>query len=240
MDSSIPLSFNGFKIVFIADIHHSPAFSRERIKRIVQKINSLKPDMILLGGDYVEIDPRFIKPCFEELKNLEAPYGKYGVLGNHDYLSDPELTIRCMEEAQIKNLDNKGLWIFKNTDRIRLGGVGDLWNDNQDIDATIKETRENDFVILLSHNPDFVERMSTNKVDLVLSGHTHGGQVSLFHFWTPFHPSSYGEKYLSGLTRTEYTKVLVTNGIGYLGNHRFRFCARPQINVIYLKRGERI
>lgn len=232
-NKNIPAAFNGTKIVYIADIHHSEYFSLARVKNLVRQVNGLKPDIILLGGDYVTSSSKYIIPCFDEFKNLEAPLGKFGVLGNHDHWEGAELSRSSMAKAGITLLDNKATWIIKDGKRIKIGGVGDLWDDKQDIIPATRELTENDFTILLSHNPDYVEQITDKRISLVLSGHTHGGQVTLFGFWGPFTPSAYGEKYRKGLVKTQSTQVLVSNGIGPVG-YPLRFFARPQINVIYL------
>jgi predicted MPP superfamily phosphohydrolase len=231
----IPESLKGMRIAFITDIHHTEIYPRDRVRDLVEKVNGLKPDIILLGGDYVNKSPKFIEPCFEELAQLEAPYGKFGVLGNHDHWESATLTKICMDKAGIKRLDNKSEWINKDGQRIKIGGVGDIWEDKQELDKTIFDVEEKDFVILLSHNPDYAERIKTTKIDLVLSGHTHGGQVTLFGLWAPFIPSGYGEKYKTGIIKTDYTEVLVSNGVGYVGYLPVRFFARPQIVVVELK-----
>lgn len=235
LSKDIPTSFDSLKIVFIADIHHGPFFSRDRVKNLVDKINALKPDIIVLGGDYVHRDKKFIEPCFEELKNLKATIGKYGVLGNHDHWESAELTRQCMKNADINILDDNAMWIDKNGDKIKIGGVGDFTEDKQDLSPTINDVNENNFVILLSHNPDYAEQIKTKMIDLVLSGHTHGGQVTFFGLWAPTIPSKYGQKYRTGIVNTDYTKVLVTNGVGTI-TPPVRFFARPEIILIHLKK----
>lgn len=239
-DPDIPASFNNFKIAFLTDIHHSPSFSRDRVEKVVEKVNALKPDVILLGGDYAEEELTYLRDCLQVLGKLEAPHGIYGVLGNHEFMLDPDVAWGEMEANKIASLDNKGIWLYRNEGRIRLGGVGDLWNDSQRIEKVVENVERDDFVILLSHNPDYIERMTTDKVDLILSGHTHGGQVTIFGLWAPVHPSSYGQKYISGLVETPRAKLLVSNGIGFLDKRPLRFFARPQINVIYLRNSEQI
>lgn len=229
----IPDEFVGTKIVFISDIHHGPFFSKTRLRRLVGKINGLKPDIVLLGGDYVHRDPKYIEPCFEELKELEAPLGRFGVLGNHDHWESRDLTLKSMEDAGIMALDNRAVWINKGNGRIKIGGVGDLLEDVQDLTPTLDEVEDGDFVILLSHNPDFFEHITTPRIDLVLSGHTHGGQVTFFGRWAPLIPSRYGQKYRTGIIENEFSKLIVTNGVGTI-TPPVRFFARPQINVITL------
>lgn len=235
VNPNTPDSFKGVKIVFVSDIHHSKVYSRNRVRSLVERINKLEPDIILLGGDYVNKSPSYIEPCFEELGKLKAAIGKYGVMGNHDHWESAELTRASMEKAGIRVLDNASEWIYRNGKRIKIGGVGDYWEDEQILENTTYDVKESDLVLLLSHNPDFVENIKDKKVDLVLSGHTHGGQVTLFGLWGPFTPSNYGEKYRTGLKNTGFTQVLVTNGIGNVGYYPVRFFARPQINLITLK-----
>jgi predicted MPP superfamily phosphohydrolase len=233
-DDDIPEAFQDIKIVFITDIHHGTFYSIDRVKKLVDTVNNLKPHMIFLGGDYVYRDKKYIKPVFEELKNLYAPEGKFGVLGNHDHWQSKELTLQSMKDGGIKDLDNSSMWIYRKEEKIKIGGVGDFMTDTQDINSTVKDVREKDFVILLSHSPDYVEEINNYKIDLMLSGHTHGGQVTFFGLWTPFIPSIYGDKYRTGIINTKYTKLIVSNGTGTVIKP-VRFCARPQILVIYLR-----
>lgn len=231
IDNDIPNSFKGTKVVFISDIHHGELFSYNRVVKLVKKINELEPDIIILGGDYashIEESQR----CFEALKDLKANIGIYGVLGNHDNWADKEKTMFFMEKAGIKCLNNSSVWINRDGKKIKIGGLGDYWTDAQDLESLIGDTNHKDYVLLIEHNPDYVETLKTNKVDMVLSGHTHGGQVTLFGIWGVT-SSKYGFKYRTGLIKTNYTKVLVSNGIGMVF-HPFRLFARPQINLIYL------
>lgn len=234
-DSDIPLPFDGKKIVFVSDIHHGPHFSKKRIGNLVKRINGLKPDIILLGGDYVESNAQYIKPCFEELQNLNAPLGVYGVLGNHDHWEDVSMVEEEMKKAGITLLKNKAKWVTVKDGGIKIGGVDDLYFGRKDIGPTVNDVQEEDFVILLSHNPDYADKIKNNKIDLVLSGHTHGGQITLFGLWAPYIPSNFGQKYRSGMVETDYTKVYVSKGVG-TNVFPLRFFAHPEITVINLKK----
>lgn len=231
----IPPAFDGKRIAFLTDIHHGPQLSRERVRAVVAMTNALRPDLVLLGGDYAYTDASYLAPCLQELAHLEAPLGKFGVLGNHDHWYDAPLTRRLMIEAGIGVLENNARWITLGDQWIRLGGVGDLWEGWQDLSATTTGATDDDFIILLSHNPDYAEYITTTKIDLVLSGHTHGGQVTLFGLWAPLTPSRYGQKYRSGVVRTDFTTVIISNGIGTIAPH-VRFFAPPQIVLICLER----
>ncbi len=233
--TEIPANFNGFKIIFITDIHHNWFSKINNIKHVVNKINNLQPDVILLGGDYTNGGSKYVNPLFNELKQLKAKFGVFGVLGNHDNLETPTLSKQEMKNAGIINLDNKSTFITINGEKIKIGGVVDFWSGYQNLTNTTKDINENDFVVLLSHNPDYVEEIRNKYIDLVLSGHTHGGQITFFGLFAPLIPSRYFQKYRTGLIKTEFTQVLVSNGIGEIFLP-IRFFAPPQINLIHLRR----
>lgn len=233
--SEIPQNFQDFKIVFVSDIHSGPFVSQKRIANFVQKINAQNPDIIILGGDFIEDDPKYIAPCFEELKKLTAKKGIYGVIGNHDAREAYNKTYKTMQEAGITPLENDAEWIEIDGQKIKLGGVTWDGTEDPDISPTTEDTNKNDFVILASHIPDFAEELKTDKIDLMLSGHTHGGQVTLFGLYAPYIPSDYGQKYRTGIIKTDRTTVLVSNGLG-TSFLPIRFFARPQINIIMLQK----
>ncbi|MGE5398634.1 MAG: metallophosphoesterase [Chitinophagales bacterium] len=233
--ADVPVAFDGVRIAFLTDVHHGPFFSRNRVKKVVKKVNSLNPDLILLGGDYVSRDQKYIEPCFEELASLKAPLGEYGVLGNHDHWEGTELCRECMSKAGITCLDNQAIWLKRSTDKIKLGGVGDYWEDLSDLTPTTADVQPSDFVLAITHNPDFVETIQDSRVDLVLSGHNHDGQVTFFGLWAPVVPSAYGQKYRYGLVDTGVTKVYVSSGIGTI-TPPVRFCARPEIVIVQLNK----
>jgi uncharacterized protein len=230
--NQIPAEFNGKKIVFLSDIHYGPFFDVTRVNNLVDQVNNLHPDLILLGGDYVDGGSEYINPVFKSLSRLKAPLGVYAVLGN----SDPQyLTLKAIKTSRITYIGNKGVWIDENGSKIRVGGVGDFNNGNQIQRATTAAVASKDFVILLTHNPDYFPEVDKNMVDVVLSGHTHGGQVTFFGLWAPFVPSIYGQKYRTGIIKEGNTTLIVSNGIG-TSVLPVRFFARPQIIMLELKR----
>jgi len=241
----VPAAFDGTRIALITDIHRGAFFSQGRVGRLVERVNSLKPDVVVLGGDYVYADVDYEASCFAELASLEAPLGRFAVLGNHDYGeyetgdtggTDPTSAIEAIKGAGLTLLDNQAIWVMKADARIRVGGVADYDEGIPQLAPTIGGTSPRDFVILLSHNPDIAEDLPAGAVDLMLSGHTHGGQVTFFGLWAPHLPSKYGQKYRTGLVTTGSTTVIVSNGVGTIFPP-IRLFARPQIVEVTLRSG---
>jgi predicted MPP superfamily phosphohydrolase len=233
-DKDIPKEFDGFKIVHLSDIHHGSNFHLDSVKKVVDKTNALEPDLILIIGDYITENKKYILPCFEVVKELKSKYGIISVLGNHDYWTDSDLVRDGMKRAGIEDMENRSTWISKEGARIKVGGVGDFWEAEQKLDATVSDVNKNDFVILLSHNPDYAEKVSDELIDLMLCGHTHGGQVTIFGLYAPVLPIRYGQKYRSGVVEKGTMKIIISRGIGLI-SPAVRFFCPPQIILITLK-----
>jgi predicted MPP superfamily phosphohydrolase len=201
--------------------------------------NALKPDIVALAGDYVHRHESYITPGIDELGKLKAVIGRFAVQGNHDNRNYhgvrpfQPLSQAALSEANFTEVDNTGVWIERKGYRLRICGVGDLWTDHQDLHAAPADTTDNDATILLSHNPDFVETIRDKRVGLVLSGHTHGGQVIVPGFGAPVVPSRYGQKYLSGLIQGPCCRVFVTRGAGTIAPP-VRFLCRLDVVLITL------
>ena len=233
-DKGIPKSFDSKRIVYISDMHCGFTFTSERVKNLVDKVNSLKPDIIILGGDYIWGRSGNIGECTQPYANLKAPFGLYAVLGNHDNWVDRLKTIESLKSAQAVVLDNDARWVESGGSRIRIGGVGDLWTEEQDIAPTLDGVGADDYVILVSHNPMYVNSLPEDSVDLMLSGHTHGGQIIFTGLIVPFLPGRLRGTYMSGVYSVNGTELIVSNGIGTVFAP-VRFMVRPQIMVITLK-----
>lgn len=230
---NLPDRFRGTTIALLTDIHHGPFVPLVYVRHVVRTVNRLRPDAVCLCGDYVHRDRKYIEPCIRELGRLESRFGSYAVLGNHDHWEGADEVRSAFARHRIPDLTNRGLWLENQGERIRLCGVGDLWEDQQDLEAALGEAERGDATLLLSHNPDYAEQIHDERVGLVLSGHTHGGQVVLPFAGAPFIPSRYGDKYLHGLVRTRTTQVFVSRGIGTI-TPPVRFRCRPEIALITL------
>jgi predicted MPP superfamily phosphohydrolase len=236
----VPAAFDGTRVVLVTDIHCGPYYTEERVGRLVDRINRLEADLVLLGGDYVYGGTEYEAPCFAQLARLEAPLGRYAVLGNHDYgppdseEGGPEDAIAAAAEADITLLANQAVWLEKEGQRIRLGGVVDFWRDQPQLEPITDGTRAADLVLLLCHHPDYSEELPAGVIDLVLSGHMHGGVVTLLGSWAPPVRSDYGQKYRTGIVRNGRTTVIVSNGIGTSTPLPVRFYAPAQIVILTL------
>lgn len=228
----------GLKIVFASDFHIKP-YEMFRLKKIVNKINEQNPDLILLGGDYVNShNPKYTCPIEDiasELKNLKAKNGVIGVLGNHDNWQGKDKILKALADANITILQNENipLALYKdNTSELKkvfIAGLEDIQTQTPNIKKALENTKNP--TILLTHSPDTFPEVSDN-VFLTLAGHTHGGQVVIF---TPILvPSKYHIKYAYGLKNEGNKKLYITRGLGS-SILPIRFNCPPEIVVIEFK-----
>lgn len=216
-------NLRGLRLVFASDFHVKP-YDKFRLRRIVRKINSQNPDFILLGGDYVNGHKKgntlSIDKISDELGNLKSKHGTLAVMGNHDGWQGKREVIKAFENVGITVLENS----HKSFDKFSIAGVEDLQTGNPNIEKAISDV--NLPLILISHTPDMIEKIS-DKVDLTLSGHTHGGQIVLGKPLVV--PSKFGTKYAYGWFPNE--KLYVSRGLGS-SILPLRFNCFPEIVVI--------
>lgn len=236
---NLPKAFQGTTVALLADVHHGPFVPMAYVQYVVSMTNALKPDIVALVGDFVHRHDVYITPAINELGKLKANLGRFAVRGNHDNQdyhgrrSFRPHSQAALAEANLPDLNNTGVWIERHGSRLRICGVGDLWTDHQDLQAALGGATERDAVVLLSHNPDYVETIGDTRVSLVLSGHTHGGQIVLPGYGAPVVPSRYGQKYLHGLVEGPKCPVFVTRGVGTV-TPPVRFLCRPEVVWITL------
>ena len=209
-------AFDGIQVALLSDFHHGTLVSSQRIRDSVRLANSLAPDLIALTGDYVHRGGEWAGTCFRELADLRAPLGVFGVLGNHDHYAGAEPFVRAaMRRAGIVDLTNRSIDIRRHGESLHVCGVGDLWKEKQKLGTALAGTTRAESALLLSHNPDYVERIRDERVGVVLSGHTHGGQCVFPLIGAPILPSHFGQKYASGLCQGPAARVFVTTGVGH-------------------------
>jgi predicted MPP superfamily phosphohydrolase len=241
----LPQPLDGLRVVQLTDIHHGPWLSLGYVRQVVQTTNELRPDLVLLTGDYVSSSAADIRPVIEELARLQPRIKILAVLGNHDWWEDGPHTQRQFCEAGIAVIDNARRIVTPDRrivpdarEGLAIGGVGDLWTDRQDYQRALGGLPAAMPRLLLSHNPDVAEEQelvgSGLRVDLMISGHTHGGQIALPGLGAPLCPSRYGQKYAQGLVQGPVCAVFICRGIG-VSLLPVRIGTSPEIAVLELK-----
>ena len=226
----LPKNLDGFRIVHLSDIHHSPFTDIEHISRAVKIANSLKPDMFVLTGDYVSHESAYIAPMAEVLGKLESEFGTFGCLGNHDHWTDAEMVTDLLREANIKVLINEGFRFTAKDSSFWLAGVDDYMVGKTDLRAALRGSFPDEMTMLLAHNPIIVRRAARVGVDLMLSGHTHGGQIKLRDDEKRILPR---RKLKNGLYRRKDTQIYITRGIGTVVLP-VRYGCPPEISLLEL------
>ena len=240
---NLPESFNNTKIVHLTDFH-SYNFG-EREKRVLEILKDIDPDFVFITGDFIDHKTKDINSCQEFWQELGNKYqGRiFGITGNHEYWNDntsAEDFKNLLEESGIVILDNRNEKIFQGDEYIYLLGVDDPHTGNDDLGKATADTEKDIPKILLAHSPDIInnlESLEKENIDLVLAGHTHGGQIVIPFvqpYWTP---TKNRGKYASGLFEISGTHLYVNRGIG-TATLPVRFNCPPEITVIELKKKE--
>lgn len=230
----LPSRFEGFRIAHLTDLHHSRIVGLDQIERVVQITQQLRPDLIALTGDYTTSYRRYIEPCAEALSKLNAPEGVWAVLGNHDHYTDPELTRWALERHHINVMNNANTALRRGPDVLQLAGIDDASWAGDDWPRALYGVDEKRPTILLSHQPGVIEAPRAEKLSLILSGHTHGGQIRVPWLGAPARLFTKDLQYAHGLFRRGETQLYVSSGTGVIGLP-MRFGVRPEIAVLTLK-----
>jgi len=237
-NQSIPSEFNNFNIVQFSDTHLGFHYSKRQFQTLIQKINDIKPDIIFFTGDLLDEPNKYkeVQPIISLLKDLEAPYGKFAIYGNHDhggYGSDIYKSI--MEQAGFTLLLNSHKQVrMQNGNSIYIMGIDDAMLGKPNIKMAVEGVPTDAYKILLSHAPDLANEASTYNIQMQLSGHSHGGQVKIPFAGALVKPP-FAEYYHEGF----YTiglrplTLYVNRGIGTT-RLPFRFLSRPELTIFTL------
>jgi predicted MPP superfamily phosphohydrolase len=226
----LPKKLDGFLLVHLSDIHHSPFTDIQHISRAVEIANQLKPDMFVLTGDYVSHETKYIASMAKVLGKLESEFGSYACLGNHDHWTDAGLVTDMMRGENIKVLINEGFRFTARGASFWLAGVDDYMVGQTDLHSALRGSFPDEMKILLAHNPKILNRAARAGVDLMFSGHTHGGQVKLRDDEKRMLPR---RKLKNGLHRRNETQIYITRGIGTVVLP-VRYGCPPEISLIEL------
>ena len=228
----LPKTLDGLRIVHLSDFHYGPLTNSRHLERAVKTANDLRPDLIALTGDYISQDRIYAAPCAELVGRLRARHGVYAVLGNHDHWTDAALIADLFRLAGIKVLLNEGMRLDLRKESFWLAGVNDTMVGLEDLPLAMAGARDTEMKLLLAHNPIILRRAARVGVDLVLSGHTHGGQVAL----RP-EKSRSGRprrRMLRGLGRRGNTQIYVTRGLGTVVLP-IRYGCPPEVSLLELR-----
>ena len=228
----LPHALDRLRVVQLSDIHHSPFTGRAQIERAIETANSLAPDIIALTGDYVSHEREYAAPCAELLGRLRARCGVYAVLGNHDHWTDAALITDLFRAEGIRVLVNEGMRFEHRGASFWLAGVDDTMVGLEDLPLALAGSRADELKLLLAHNPTILRRAARAGVDLVLSGHTHGGQIT----WRSERSRSGRprRRMLRGLGRRGETQIYVTRGLGTVVLP-VRYGCPPEVTLLTLR-----
>ncbi len=237
-----PDRLRGFTIALLSDFHYDPYFSIHPLNAAVRIVKDLRPDLIALTGDFVTLPwagnhakaAEAAEPCAHLLRNLQAPFGVWAVLGNHDAFSDPDRVTGALGAEGIKVLSNESVPIETRGARFWLGGVDDVLTRSADLDATLEEVPTGEPAVLLAHEPDYADHVQHYPVDLQLSGHSHGGQVVL-PYVRPLYLPDLARKYIAGLYKVGDLTLYTNRGLGTVGVP-VRLNCPPEVTFLTLRR----
>jgi predicted MPP superfamily phosphohydrolase len=237
---NLPPEFAGYKIAMVSDLHVG-FFSRpgrlEQFSKVAQKTN---PDLFIVCGDITDDDPHYLPKFLKSLECLDPYLPAFGVLGNHDVYANPEKTLRILEDSRLTMLVNEGLEIKRGESVIWLAGVGDQgarrfgkWGSvAPDFDKAIAKKPANAITVLMAHQPQGFKEAAKRKIELTLSGHTHGGQFGFK--WLKWSLAKPFLKYDMGHFEEEGCQLFVSSGTGFW-MLPVRFGLNPEVSLIELQ-----
>lgn len=228
-------AFSGYKLIQISDLHIDAWLGTKRLRQIVDLINSFTPDAIVITGDFAtEIEPPLQRAIAAELSRLQPKDVTAAILGNHDYWCDPAIVREMLQASGIVDVSNSFHSLQRQDKWLHIAGVDDIWENQQRLDLVLENLPAEGAAILLAHEPDFADvTAATERFDLQLSGHTHGGQVKIPGIGAPILPNM-GKKYPEGLYRVHGMYHYTNRGIGMI-RPAVRFNCRPEITIFTLK-----
>ena len=231
---NLPPAFAGFRIVHLTDIHHGVLTPLSLVQAVVNRANRIRRDITVCTGDFVHKrdTTREIDAVWPVINGLCAPAGVYSVLGNHDHWADTVRSQECLSRSG-QDLRHKLTAIDRNGSKLWLAGAGDLWEDHRSLDRVLSGVPASDCRIVLAHNPDTADTDFVSRVDLMIAGHTHGGQVNIPFIGPPVLPVQ-NKNYSCGLKRSPRgVGVFISRGIGW-AVYPVRFNCYPEIAVLEL------
>jgi predicted MPP superfamily phosphohydrolase len=234
---NLPRAFSGLRLVQLSDLHYGFLMPLSLIRHVVARTNRMDRDLVVCTGDYVHerSSTRQIDRVWPILARVQAPMGVFSILGNHDHWADTERSQYWLS-ATGQDLRHRAVAIEKGKDRIWIAGAGDFMEDHRSIDELLQGIPNSECRIVLAHNPDSADTEFSSRIDLMISGHTHGGQVDIPFVGPPVLPVR-NKNYSRGLKKSPRgTNVFISRGIGW-AIFPIRFNCYPEIAVLELHPG---
>ncbi len=233
----LPRAFDGYRIAFLTDPHVAAFVWRDFYGEIVAQVQRFDPDLILLGGDFVTWHRHIPLIGALLLADLRARDGLFAVLGNHDYWAGAEDVVAAITGCGVQLLTNRAVVLARGGDTLILAGIDEIYRGAPDVDGAFAEIDPAAPCLALSHHPDIVELLGGRRVDLLLCGHTHGGQIRFPFFGAVVVPSHHEAAYASGFHRLRNVLLYVSRGIGAIPP--LRILCRPEVATFVLRCGHR-
>jgi len=242
----LPAAFDGFTIAHLSDFHYDES-SAVPIRAAIEIVNHLHPDVVVLTGDFITVPifhRRFHRglraasaagPCASLLSQLHPRLAMLAVLGNHDLDSDAPRITATLQSHGIPVLRNRSIPLEQGGSRIWLCGLDSVMEHKQDLNLALHGVPTQDLVVLLVHEPDFADKAAHYRVDLQLSGHSHGGQIWLPGIGAPWLPR-FARKYPRGLHRIGPLTLYTNMGLGTI-RLPIRLNCPPEVTLFTLRAG---
>jgi len=229
------LGLDGLTIAFVSDVHAGFYMTLADLEQLGARLAALAPDLVCLGGDLIATRESEIRMLAPLLRLLEPPLGTFAVPGNHEcfYLrGDLSRWRSFLQDHGVRTLINEGVRVERDGASLWLAGVDDYGEGTPDQAAALSGRARDEPAVLLSHHPDYALHLPSTEVDLVLSGHTHGGQIALGP-WAPITHSRHGHR--AGLYALEDAQLYVGRGVG-VSFLPLRIGSRPEVALLRLRR----
>jgi uncharacterized protein len=230
----LPPAFDGYRIAFLTDLHVAAMMRRPLYRTCIEKISNSAVDMLLFGGDFVSF-ARDI-PLMAELmtRDVKVRDGSWAVLGNHDYWADADGVVAALTSRGVRFVVNRNITIRRGDEKIYLIGIDEVYRGRPDMVAAFADVPHDSARIGLSHHPDIIDLLGNRRLDLLLCGHTHGGQIRFPYFGPVIVPSVHEGDYASGFFRERELLMYVSRGVGAIPP--VRILCRPELPIFTLRR----
>lgn len=232
----LPPGLDGLRIGQLSDFHFRPGDDDAIIARAVAKVSSENLDLVALTGDYISGNPKVVPPLLAHLEKMSAKHGVFAVLGNHDgWRLQTAPMKRQFEKVGFSFLINQNSQLTIGGEKLAIAGTDFVWLGKPDPERTLRGISKKTRVIALVHEPDYFDEMTAQRrIELQLSGHTHGGQCRVPLIGYAPRKVSYGKKYIYGQYARGESKLFVSRGVGTVGL-RVRFACPPELAILTLR-----